>query len=60
LRRSCQHPNNVWSLHGLQECLARRGERVEIAHIKRQLDLAQARADVPVEASCYCRMTRAA
>ncbi len=60
LRRACQHPNNVWSLHGLHECLARRGERIELPHIRRQLELAQARADVPIEASCFCRMTRAA
>jgi tetratricopeptide (TPR) repeat protein len=60
LRRACQHPNNVWSLHGLHECLARRGERIELPHIRRQLELAQARADVPIEASCYCRMTQAA
>jgi len=60
LRRPCQHPDNVWSLHGLHECLARRGEHVERAHIKRRLDLAQARADVRIEASCYCRMTRVA
>ena len=60
LRRPCQHPDNVWSLHGLHECLARRGEHVERAHVKRRLDLAQARADVKIEASCYCRMTRVA
>jgi len=55
LSRTCQHPNNVWSLHGLHECLTRRGETVEAAHVKRQLDRAVARADVPVKASCYCR-----
>ncbi len=55
LSRACQHPNNVWSLHGLHECLTRRGETVEAAHVKRQLDRAVARADVPVKASCYCR-----
>jgi tetratricopeptide (TPR) repeat protein len=60
LRRACQHPDNIWSLHGLHECLARRGEHAERAHISRRLDLAQARADVTIEASCYCRMTRAA
>jgi hypothetical protein len=27
LARACQHPGNVWSLHGLHECLTRRGER---------------------------------
>ena len=29
LSRACQHPDNVWSLHGLHECLTRRGEKVE-------------------------------
>lgn len=55
LSRACQHPRNVWSLHGLHECLTRRGETVEAAHIKLQLDQAVARAAVPVKASCYCR-----
>lgn len=55
LSRACQHPGNVWSLHGLHECLTRRGESVEARHIKLQLDKAAARADVPVKASCYCR-----
>ncbi len=60
LRRPCQHPENVWSLHGLHECLRRRGETVEAALIKPRLDLALARADVPIEASCFCRQERAA
>jgi tetratricopeptide (TPR) repeat protein len=60
LRRACQHPDNVWSLHGLYECLARRGERVEAPLIKQHLDLALARTDVPVKASCFCRLERAA
>jgi len=55
LSRACQHPANVWSLHGLHECLTRRGETVEAAHIKLQLDKAKARAEVPIKASCYCR-----
>ncbi|AMD01069.1 hypothetical protein [Halomonas chromatireducens] len=55
LSRACQHPQNVWSLHGLYECLTRRGETVEVLHIKHQLDRAMARAEVPVRASCYCR-----
>jgi hypothetical protein len=32
LARACQHPQNVWSLHGLHECLTRRGETVEARH----------------------------
>ncbi len=59
LSRACQHPNNVWSLHGLHECLKSRGETVEILHVRQQLDLAAARSDVPVRASCYCRRSAA-
>ena len=55
LSRACQHPGNVWSLHGLHECLTRRGESVELLHVKLQLDKAVARAEVPVHASCFCR-----
>lgn len=55
LSRACQHPGNVWSLHGLHECLTRRSETVEAKHIKLQLDKASARAEVPIKASCYCR-----
>ncbi|WP_020697506.1 tetratricopeptide repeat protein [Reyranella massiliensis] len=53
--RACWHPENVWSLHGLHECLTRRGETVEAPLIKSRLDLALARAEVPVRASCLCR-----
>ncbi|WP_299502918.1 hypothetical protein [uncultured Roseobacter sp.] len=55
LARACQHPRNVWSLHGLHECLVHRGELTEARHIKLQLDQAIARATVPIHASCYCR-----
>jgi tetratricopeptide (TPR) repeat protein len=55
LSRACQHPDNLWSLHGLHECLMRRGEKTERALIKQRLDLAQARAEVPIKASCFCR-----
>jgi tetratricopeptide (TPR) repeat protein len=55
LPRPCQHPKNVWSLHGLDECLRRRGETVERHHVTLLLDQALARAEVPVRASCYCR-----
>ena len=55
LSRACQHPENVWSLHGLHECLTRRGATAEAAMIRQRLDLAEARADVPIKASCFCR-----
>ena len=54
IRRACQHPGNIWALRGLHDCLEARGERVEIRHIRQQLDRAAARADVPVKASCFC------
>jgi tetratricopeptide (TPR) repeat protein len=60
LSRACQHPGNVWSLHGLHECLVHRGETTEAKHIKLQLDKAVARAEVPIRASCYCRQKLAA
>jgi tetratricopeptide (TPR) repeat protein len=56
LRRACQHPNNVWSLHGFHECLMKLGKTSEAVIIKKALDIAVARADVPVKASCFCRL----
>src|SRR5689334_19161593 len=60
LPRAYQHPENVWSLHGYHECLVRLGKHDLAAMIKPRLDLAAARADVPIHASCYCRLTHAA
>jgi len=59
LARAWQHPDNVWSLHGLHECLERRGESAERPLIKQRLDLALARATVPIAASCFCRRAAA-
>ncbi|MDT5229798.1 MAG: hypothetical protein QOI39_298 [Mycobacterium sp.] len=56
LARPCQHPGNVWSLHGYHECLKRLGRTDEAAIIGQQLDLLRARADVPILASCACRL----
>lgn len=56
LNRPCQHPGNVWSLHGYHECLQRLGRAGEAVIIGRQLELATARADVPILASCACRL----
>ena len=55
LARACQHPGNVWSLHGLHECLTRLGRNDEAMLIKPALDKALARADVTIRYSCYCR-----
>jgi len=59
LPRPRQHPRNVWALHGLHECLMRRGEEVELPHIKLVLDQAVARADITIRASCLCRASAA-
>lgn len=55
ISRARHNLDNVWSLHGLHECLIRRGDTIEAPAIKARLDLAQARADMPVRASCLCR-----
>lgn len=60
LSRASQHPENVWSLHGMHECLVRKGLTKEAAIIKQRLDIAAARADVAITSSCYCRMGKAA
>ncbi|OKL55309.1 hypothetical protein UA08_09411 [Talaromyces atroroseus] len=56
LPRAMQHPNNVWSLHGLYECLTAVGRHDEAKMLSKQLDLAVAVADVPIKASCFCRL----
>ena len=56
LPRAYQHPNNVWSLHGYHECLVRLGKTELADVIKPRLDLALARTDVPIHASCFCRL----
>ncbi len=56
LPRPLQHPNNVWALHGFHECLLRTGKTGEAAIVARQLRQAAASADVPIEASCFCRL----
>jgi tetratricopeptide (TPR) repeat protein len=60
LARACQHPDNVWALHGFHECLIKLGKTEEAKMVKLRLDLANARADVPIKASCFCRLQHAA
>jgi tetratricopeptide (TPR) repeat protein len=56
LPRACQHPGNVWSLHGYHECLVRLGKPGEARIIEQQLRFATAQADTPVSSSCFCRL----
>jgi tetratricopeptide (TPR) repeat protein len=57
LPRTHRHPNNVWGLHGLHECLQRLGRMGEARAIEPQLKAALALADVPITSSCFCRLT---
>ncbi len=56
LPRACIHPDNIWSLKGLDECLQRSGagDTAEAKLIRQRLELAAARSDLPVGASCHC------
>ncbi|MBE8471883.1 tetratricopeptide repeat protein [Streptomyces justiciae] len=56
LPRAVQHPGNVWALHGFHECLVRLGKVGEARIVAQQLKIAVALADVPIEASCFCRL----
>lgn len=54
--RARRHPNNVWSLHGLVECLKKQNKQSELSLISQNLELALGRADVAIKASCFCRL----
>jgi len=49
------HAGNVWSLHGLAECLERLGRAEEAARVRGEFEAASAQASVDVSSSCYCR-----
>ncbi|MGB1253638.1 MAG: hypothetical protein ACPG8W_23710, partial [Candidatus Promineifilaceae bacterium] len=57
LVRPSQHLNNIWSLQGYTECLERLGDSEQHAIFKEKLALAQAKADIQVDVSCFCRQT---
>ncbi|WP_067535641.1 tetratricopeptide repeat protein [Nocardia crassostreae] len=57
LPRASQHPGNVWSLHGYHECLVRLGKSEAAAIVAQQLTMATALADIPIQASCFCRLS---
>ncbi|MGZ0218713.1 MAG: hypothetical protein ACKVIY_06805, partial [Acidimicrobiales bacterium] len=55
VQRCAQHPDNVWALYGLVECVARRGESAELTALQAKLDEALAKTDTPITSSCMCR-----
>ena len=60
LPRAQIHPDNLWALRGLLDCLQRRGETAEAALIRQRVAFAAARADLPVDVSCFCARGEAA
>ncbi|KAK7426283.1 hypothetical protein QQZ08_007183 [Neonectria magnoliae] len=58
LVRTHQNPNNVWALHGYYECLVRLGRVAEAGVIRKQLKIADARTDVTISSSCFCRLEK--
>jgi tetratricopeptide (TPR) repeat protein len=55
IQRCAQHPDNVWALHGLVECLVKRGDTKELPDLQQRLVAAQRAADVVISSSCMCR-----
>jgi tetratricopeptide (TPR) repeat protein len=60
LPRAQIHPDNLWALRGLLDCLERRGETAEAALIRQRVKFAAARADLAVPVSCFCARGMAA
>lgn len=56
LSRAQIHPDNVWSLRGLNDCLSAKGKEAttEGRLIAQRLALAESRSDSRVGASCFC------
>jgi tetratricopeptide (TPR) repeat protein len=55
VQRCAQHPDNVWALHGLVECLRMRGDTKELPKLREKLATLQLLADMPITSSCMCR-----
>jgi tetratricopeptide (TPR) repeat protein len=49
-----RHPDNAWSLLGLQQSLQKQGKAQESQALAQRVEQAWARADVSPPASCYC------
>ena len=58
LYRALQHPNNVWSLHGYVTCLRKLGEHSQADAVQPMLDIALARTDTQISASCFCAVAQ--
>ena len=56
--RCCQHPGNIWALRGLLACVEGKRGGGELAMLRQDLAIAQARADTPIESACFCAKSR--
>lgn len=55
-----RHRGNGWALHGLAECLERKGDAAGAEAARTQFAAAWKRADVTIRASCFCRTSASA
>ncbi len=58
LQRCAQHPDNVWALHGLVECLQATGKTEDLPMFAAKLHTALKDTDGLVTSSCLCRDNR--
>ncbi len=52
-----RHKENGWALHGLEECLRRKGATAEADAVHARFADAWRWADVEIKSSCFCRRT---
>ncbi len=50
-----RYPENGWALHGIAECYRELGRDAEAEVAEARFELAWARADIEIDASCFCR-----
>ena len=55
LQRCSQHPNNIWALKGIVECMEHTGRTDELVGLRQQLEFAAARTDISIRSACFCR-----
>ena len=53
--RCVQHPENIWALRGLVECVEQAGRDDEARELRQRLDAVRAHADIDIHSSCACR-----
>ena len=54
LARPCQHPDNVWALQGLVDCLTATGKSSTARVFYQRLEIVKARADIDISSACFC------